>query len=185
VPVAPVLEGSLMPFQACPTRGGEARKLRRRFWLGVSLGVVVMQAAGGVGSHIIVNVTPSLPQGFYWRHADITPIHRGMTVLLTPPDAMVPALGTLRHILKTIAGLPGETVCWGPDAMVVPGTARYVRQSPLASTGAPEGCVTLAHEQVVVVGTHPLSLDSRDVGPVHVARLWARLIPLWTWGGRE
>ncbi|WP_410968981.1 hypothetical protein [Salmonella sp. SAL4444] len=49
--------------------------------------------------------------------------------------------------------------------------------------GAPQGCTTLVPEQVVVVGTHPLSLDSRDVGPVHRARLWARLSPLWTWEG--
>jgi type IV secretory pathway protease TraF len=159
--------------------------MHRRFWLGLSLGAVLMQAAGGVGSHIIVNVSPSLPLGFYWRHGDVTPLQQGMTVLLTPPDAMVPALGTLHHILKTIAGLPGETVCWGPEAMVVPGTARYVRQTPRTPLGAPEGCVTLTHEQVVVVGLHSLSLDSRDLGPVHISRLWARLTPLWTWGGRE
>jgi type IV secretory pathway protease TraF len=163
----------------------QTRELRRRFWLGLALGAVVMQAAGGVGSHIVVNVTPSLPHGFYWHHADITPLHRDMTVLLTPPDAMVPALGPLRTALKVVVGLPGDVVCWTPDTMVVSGTAPYVRQTPLAALGAPEGCVTLAPDAVVVVGTHPLSLDSRDVGPVPVARLVGRLTPVWTWGGRE
>jgi type IV secretory pathway protease TraF len=108
-----------------------------------------------------------------------------MLVLLTPPDALVPSLGTLRAVLKTVAGLPGDVVCWTADTMVVNGTDPYVRQTPLAPLGAPEGCVTLAPDEVVVVGTHPLSLDSRDVGPVHVHRLWARLTPLWTWGGGQ
>jgi type IV secretory pathway protease TraF len=108
-----------------------------------------------------------------------------MTVLLTPPDAMAPSLGPLRTALKVVAGLPGDVACWTPDTLVVHGTTRYARQTPPASLGAPEGCVTLAHDAVVLVGTHPRSLDSRDVGPVPVQRLWARVTPLWIWGGRE
>jgi type IV secretory pathway protease TraF len=154
----------------------------RRFWLGVSLGAVVMQVAGGAGSHIVVNVSPSLPLGFYWQHADLTPLQRGMMVLFTPPDAMVLALGPLRTAMKVVVGLPGDVVCWTPDAMVVPAIVRYLRQRPLTQMGAPNGCITVASEQIVVVGTHPHSLDSRDMGPVPMARLMARLTSLWTWG---
>ena len=131
------------------------RPLRRCFWLGVSVGAVVMQAAGALGSHIVMNVTPSLPPGFYWRQQTLPPLRPGMLVLLTPPDAMVPSLGMLRAVLKTVAGLPGDAVCWTPDTMVVNGTTRYLRQTLHASLGALEGCVTLTHDEVVVVGTHP------------------------------
>jgi type IV secretory pathway protease TraF len=118
-----------------------------------------------------------------------------MLVLLTPPDALVPHLGSLPHALKQIAGLPGDTVCWSATAMVMPDGAPYPRLVDALRGGGDGTCRVLTADEVVLVGTHPYSLDSRDIGPVSVHRLVARLTPLWAWtagqgregesGGRE
>ena len=148
-----------MPFHARSTRGGEARPLRGCFWLGVSVGAVLMQAAGALGSHIVMNVTPSPPPRLLLASVPPSPLRLGMLVLLTPPDAMVPSLGPLRAVVKMVAGLPGDAMCWTPDTMVVHGTA-YVRQPQHAALGMPRP-VSPTQDQVVVVGAHPLSPIAR------------------------
>ena len=146
----------------------------------------VQGAALYCGTHATINVTPSLPMGVYWRLACPRALASGLVVELSPPDALLQYLdgtpaGT--HIMKQLAGIPGDTVCWDAVSMRVNGTIVAPRLADRPLLPALQGCRTLGPEEIAVIGTHPRSLDSRDIGPVDQRRILHRLIPLWTWRG--
>ena len=43
------------------------------------------------------------------------------------------------------------------------------------------GCLTLGADDLLLLGTHPDSYDSRYYGPVPRANVAATCTPLWTW----
>jgi len=136
------------------------------------------------GIHATLNVTPSLPMGLYWRLACPRALAAGLVVELSPPDALLPYLdgtpaGT--HILKQLVGIPGDTVCWDEASMRVNGAIVAPRLPERPLPVGLQGCRTLGTEELAVIGTHPRSLDSRDIGTVDRRRLLHRVIPLWTW----
>jgi len=152
-------------------------------WLVTMAGVQGAALYGG--AHLTLNVTPSLPRGFYWRLARPAVLVPGMLVELSPPDAALAYMETLpvdTHLLKQIAGGPGDTVCWRVTEMAVnshPGVPRQLER-PLAPHL--QGCRTLTTTEIVVIGQHPTSVDSRDMGPVDRRRVLYRVVPVGTWG---
>ena len=45
----------------------------------------------------------------------------------------------------------------------------------------PQGCHTIPAGELLLVGTHPRSFDSRYIGVVDGQLLQFRVHPLWTW----
>jgi len=136
------------------------------------------------GLHVTFNRTPSLPMGFYWQTAP-APLHVGDIVRFMPPDRALPYLGAYPpHValVKQVVGLPGHSVCWAKAQMTVQ-TQAFPRQPqhPLPFVG----CHPVQSGELIVVGQHAKSLDSRQLGAIDQRRVVARLIPLWTWGGAE
>jgi type IV secretory pathway protease TraF len=89
------------------------------------------------------------------------------------------------RLLKQVAAVGGMQVCWGPKAMTIATTGGPWLEYPLhaeAPAGrAEEGCRVLDEEDLVVVGTHERSVDSRQIGPVARQLVQWRAWPVWTW----
>jgi len=153
-------------------------------WL-VAMAVVQSLAIYG-GRHLSFNVTPSLPRGLYWRLARPAVLVSGMLLELSPPDAVLAFMETFpvdTHLLKQVAGVAGDTVCWRADTMGVNHQLVVLRLATHPLSPGLEGCRTLTPNELVVLGQHPQSVDSRDIGPIDRRRVLYRLVPVWTWGG--
>jgi type IV secretory pathway protease TraF len=139
--------------------------------------------------HLLINLSPSLPEGIYWRLGWVRPLQVGDLVILTPPDAALPYLEGWPQglpLLKEVAGSAGHLVCWDVEYMRVERRggvgqtyARLVEQ-PLPSGGT--SCELIGPREVVVVGQHARSIDSRTFGLVDTRRLVSTVVPLWRWG---
>jgi type IV secretory pathway protease TraF len=155
-------------------------------WLGLAGGVVGLALYAGL--HLTLSLSPSLPVGLYWKGGAVKPLTIGALVELSPPDALFPLLASLHvaapgtPLLKRVVALAGDEVCWTGWHMIIWGRERYARQENRILDPRLAGCRVLEPDEVIVVGDHPHSVDSRDVGPVHRGRVLARVIPLWIWG---
>ena len=129
----------------------------------------------------------SLPKGWYVRAFPARAVAVGDLVVLAVPGSMaayVPLDIPHSRLLKQVAALGGDTVCWEREAMVSTtrqGIVRHPFHADLPPTAHPEGCHRLASDDLVIVGTHPRSFDSRYTGPVALHLIQFRVIPLWTW----
>jgi type IV secretory pathway protease TraF len=122
----------------------------------------------------------------YWRLGLPAHLAVGDTVEVTPPDglfAVVPhtLIPRVTTMVKRVGAIGGEEVCWNEWAMWSEGRwwKRYPTH-PLAEGLL--GCTTVRDDEVVLVGEHPRSCDSRDFGPVHRGHILWVVVPLWTWG---
>lgn len=138
---------------------------------------------------LIWNATASTPIGLYALRP-IGRLHAMELVVARPPE---PIASFLSHggflpkgvpLLKHVMALPGQTVCRKGDAITVDGVAAGDAQSrdhlgrPLPSWS---GCRTLRPGQVFLMNpTVPDSLDGRYFGPLPIASIVARAVPLWT-----
>jgi type IV secretory pathway protease TraF len=145
-----------------------------RFLLGCLLGMGITLGMLVIGQHVSLNLTPSLPRGVYLRQA-VGTIHRGALVAFTAPDRWVEVLSAIpgwqvgTPLLKRVAAIAGDTVC-GEGAT-------FVINPPWPA----QGCRLVQPGELVVIGTHPHSFDSRQAGPIDVRRIQATLTPLLTW----
>ena len=76
---------------------------------------------GGLrGAGIVINGTPSLPEGFYQKQD--RPIERGCFVLFQLPDAETTARDYARgNLIKQVAAREGDHVCIAPSGVTVNG----------------------------------------------------------------
>jgi conjugative transfer signal peptidase TraF len=150
-----------------------------------------------------LNLSPSLPSGLYFLIPAVLspPLERGDLVLVCPPAAVTATAhsrgyagfglcpGLVPEVLKPIGALPGDAVAvrdgfvWVnhsrvPGALVL---SRDSRDRPLAPFSQDE--LEVPVESVFLLSTHsPRSWDSRYYGPVPLAAVRARAIPLWRFG---
>jgi type IV secretory pathway protease TraF len=92
--------------------------------------------------------------------------------------------GRLPRLLKHVAAIPGDRVCWDADGMTVGtsrGTVTYPYHSEKIEFRRPTDCLIVPPGFLILVGTHPRSFDSRYIGAVSGHLLQMRVIPLWTW----
>jgi|SRR4029077_8440894 type IV secretory pathway protease TraF len=156
-------------------------------WL-PSMGILVLLAWS---TRFVVVYTPSasLPKGWYLRVWTVGEIGVGdLVVAETPPHLrrLLPPGFPHAGLLKQIAAVGGMEVCWTPDAMQVhtaAGTQRYWKHPAITRRDEPDHCEVLTSAVVVLVGTHPRSMDGRYLGPILRAYIRFRVVPLWTWGG--
>jgi type IV secretory pathway protease TraF len=148
-----------------------------------------LSAPRWVPSVLAYGPSTSLPKGWYVRAFPARPLRVGDLVVLDVPDRMQDYVATdVRHprLLKQVAAVGGMTACWGIEAMTVRGTHGWYPFHPLAPAVRHDlGCWVLAPDEVVLVGTHARSFDSRYMGPVSTTLVQWRALPVWTWPGEE
>jgi signal peptidase I len=127
--------------------------------LGVGLGWLAARRLFTVVTVDGISMAPALDSGDrlligpLWR-----PPHRGEVVALRPPQAL-PSVHAHRWVVKRVAAVAGDAM---PDAVS--------RSLPaLAGQRVPAG-------QVVVLGDHPASVDSKLWGPVPTRALAGRVV---------
>ena len=155
-------------------------------------GVILAVMTGRYWLPCVVVYAPSnsMPKGWYVRAFLQRAVQVGDIVVLDAPSsvqaALPPELPRAR-LLKQIAGVPGEPVCWMAEGMWVwhPANAvTYLRHPAIHVPPHPSECHVLRTEELLVVGQHPRSLDSRYIGTVDARLVQFRVWPLWTWRGK-
>jgi type IV secretory pathway protease TraF len=132
---------------------------------------------------LVYGPSPSLPQGWYVRVMPAHPLQVGDVVSLWTPERLLPRMPSNMppyRMLKRVAGLGGMEVCWTPERMQV-GGKEYLRQPDVHIEPELSGCAVVAQDEMVMVGDHPRSIDSRYIGPVPVRLVRFQVQPLWTW----
>ena len=166
--------------------------IRWRAFARLVAAAALVAGAGVIGcaqlaSRMTINVTTSMPRGFYWL-APSRPIQRGTAVYLQVP-APIQSLVTQRRylprnfgLLKRVVALAGDHVCTEAHRYVVDG--RLI--SPIADhdhTGRPlrpyPFCSTVPPRVAFLAAAGDASLDSRYFGPVSLDDL-TPAVPLWT-----
>ena len=118
-------------------------------------------------THSILNLSPSEPVGLY-RPTHV-PFKRGALVLLRDP-------------LKRLVAMPGDTIRTS-------GQGTFVNGHLIPNSGIPQGSpyrpypfgtFTLAPDQYWTLGDHPLSYDSRYLGPIPGSLIASTAEPIWT-----
>jgi conjugative transfer signal peptidase TraF len=137
---------------------------------------------------LVWNVSASAPVGVY--HVIFGDIRRGDLVLVRPPQEIAQFAAERGYLplgaplVKRIAALSGDDVCVFKEAVIINGKPVARR---LEKDGAERllprwyGCRELAdNELFLLMDAVPDSFDSRYFGPVSVANVIGRLVPLWT-----
>lgn len=158
---------------------------RHLFW---TLTIIVLLSIGQyLDRRLVVNLTPSLAIGLYWRMEEAPALRRGAIYELTPPDSLVPFLSAKlgpmaprAHLLKEVTGLPGDWVCWSWEEMSINNRNVFTRL-PNQPLPPQVGCRRLEAHELVVTGLHPDSCDSRYIGPIDTRRVLYRVVPVLTW----
>lgn len=161
--------------------------MSQRFLCWTLAAIVLLTIGQYLDRRLLVNLTPSLPYGLYWRMEEAPTVRRGLIYELTAPDAMVPflsaKLGPLApraHLLKEVMGVPGDLVCWSWEEMSINNRQVFTRL-PNQPLPPQVGCRRLGAEEVVVTGMHPDSCDSRYIGAIDMRRVLYRVVPVFTW----
>ena len=143
------------------------------FTLGPVLGLAALASAAAAASGVLlINESPSLPQGLYWRTAAAAP-GLGDIVALEPPRAARRYLTGLGmpptvKLLKRVAAVQGQQVCARSSAVRVGDEVIPVRRRDRRGLPLPRqvGCRALDEDEIFVLGDTDGSFDSRYFGPV-------------------
>lgn len=136
---------------------------------------------------LLVNESPSLPEGLYLRIERGAP-RPGDVVALEPPAearAYLAGLGVPRTVklLKRVAATEGQRVCAAGRAVQLGGRALAVREVDRRGAALPRwtGCRALHRNEIFVVGDTADSFDSRYFGPVRHAAVTGVYREIVTW----
>ena len=136
---------------------------------------------------VVYAPSASLPKGWYLRDFAARDIAIGDLVVVAMPEGIwttATIKGQLPRLLKQVAGIPGNRVCWEADGMTIVtarGTAVYPYHAEKRGLRRALTCLTVPMAHLILIGTHPRSFDSRYIGVVDGHRLQFRVRPLWTW----
>ena len=131
-----------------------------------------------------LNLSPSLPSGFYRLAPLAMPLTRGTLVVLPVPASVQPWHWWFTPLLKPIAAVAGETVCHRHHTLFINGADfgpvyATAYGKPLPQIAA--GCVVVPAGHVFLASPAPRSLDGRYLGATPIATLTAQATPLLTW----
>ncbi len=143
----------------------------------VSLAAVLL-IAHRAEPFILRNASPSVPIGFYLRTSDAPTRGRFVTVSAA---AVAPDYARARdfadptdRFIKRVAAVSGDVVCGRGDIVEI-GDALILTRASADSAGRAlprwEGCRTLMHDEVFLLGDTSDSFDSRYWGPVTIAAI--------------
>jgi conjugative transfer signal peptidase TraF len=147
------------------------------------------------------NRSDSVPIGLWHEEALPDELAPGMVVAVCPPAAPIFEMAKARHYLsggwcasklevmfKPVAAVPGDVVEVDSRGVSVNG-GLLLRSAPLAQdaagrplTAVPAGIYRVPPGYVWMISSYsPRSFDSRYFGPLPVAQLRGRVLPLWLW----
>src|SRR5215475_4021659 len=149
----------------------------------LGLVLVPLSVLAAATSYVRLNISPSLPYGFYRMRSVASPLTRGTLVIVHVPGWSARTV----PFLKPVAAVAGERVCRVGPALVIHGedygpVYDAWRGEPLPSAVAPDCCAMVPLGHVFLASSAPYSLDSRYYGPMAMAQIAATATPLWTWG---
>lgn len=171
--------------------GSRLRQNRARKAIAIAalgLGLIGFTAFVKPSPWLVWNASASAPVGLY-RVGFAVPA-RGDLVLVRPPESVADLAENRGYLprnvplVKCLAALPGEHVCASKDAIIIGGEI-VARRLETDAQGRPlprwNECGKLEDGEVFLLGGDaPASFDSRYFGPVPVANVVGRLVPLWT-----
>lgn len=141
-----------------------------------------LRAAG-----IVVNDTPSLPEGFYQKQN--RPIETGCFILFRLPDAKAEGRDYARgNLMKQVAAREGDRISIGTSGVTINGV-RLANSAPLPfdREGRPLPQLklddyTLGAGELLAMSTYnPRSFDGRYFGVVRCGDVIAVVAPVLTW----
>jgi type IV secretory pathway protease TraF len=155
------------------------------------LGVIV---ACLVSTHwVTVNLTPSVPRGFYRYDTSATPLQRWELVVVPTVPFGRPWYARWWRLLKPVAGIAGDMACVDGAGLhmryPIPGWEEWqavwefgpvYQEHHGQSLPVVWGCHVVQDGEIFVASHEPRSLDSRYFGPVPLAQAH-RVVPVWTW----
>lgn len=189
------------------TRQKVLRGLRIGLMLAVlvpSLALIIGYAMAQAGYRVTVNLTPSIPQGFYLADSAVPAVlRRGQLVAFYPHSSATQYAYDQGWVkpgaayVKAVAAVAGDTVCVGAELTIRtrsgPGQpAEFRRVGPVHEndrTGRPlphllRGCQQVPDGYILPIGEGlPNSYDGRYYGFIPSSEVTAVLRPLITWGG--
>lgn len=140
-----------------------------------------------LGYGVVYQVTPSMPEGFYWRMPP-KHLHRNDIVIFYPPSSillfmhqhhLVPKDG---WVMKYILGVPGDFVCkkqgyvWINQYKIARVQQYYQPGRKLPNTPF---CRRLGTQEYLLMSTKVVhSFDGRYFGPVKKQHIIGEMIPL-------
>ena len=147
------------------------------------LGVLVLTAVVST-RWVRLNLSHSLPVGLYRLTAVPAEVSRGTLVVLPVPARVHHVWPSWIPLLKPVAGVPGDVVCYQEGRLQVQ-TMDYGPVS-LDTHGRPlphldSGCQTVPAGMVFLASRAPHSFDGRYMGMTPVVTLTAQATPVLTW----
>jgi conjugative transfer signal peptidase TraF len=162
---------------------------------GVLLFVLGCAIIWPLSRRLILNQTPSLPRGLYWltRDVRIDTLKPGQLVWVQLPEQLEHLAKQRRylpphpdaHLLKPVAGRPGDVWCVRAGALFVeeralgPVHTHDSRGRPMPAL--PERCERLLSDQILVASPQPRSFDARYFGPTPATSILGRAHPVLIW----
>ncbi len=172
---------------------------RRKYVMvaGVALFAVLATTAMAWSQGIMINETPSFPQGIYQKYPREARVRRGQMVVACPPDEPMYHLALQRHylrpglcpsgtepLIKKVVGLPGDTILVGRDVRV---NGHPIANSTVYPTDGDDRPMKAWTNGKVPAGQLFLmsdyredSFDSRYTGPLPDHAVLSYIKPLWT-----
>lgn len=142
---------------------------------------------------LIWNASSSVPIGLYRVEPEDRPTIPDLVAVM-PPEPIAAFLSDGGYLprgvplLKRVVGLPGQTVCRNRLAILIDGVSIAVarehdrRDRPLPDW---QGCHVIAEGEVFLMNWQSEdSLDGRYFGPLPIASILGRAVPLWTFEAR-
>lgn len=175
--------------------------LAHRSRFGLFAGVGCLGAAGLCAANaygLMFIYTPSVPLGFYRRHAlssdarvgeyvcvDAVNAYAPAELRLRVRDGRLPATWTHEPLVKRVVGVAGATVTADRagvhvDGVRVPRSVAHVRDGLGHALPSPSYPVRLEPDEVWLASTHSEGFDSRYFGAVNRAALSCVAEALWT-----
>jgi conjugative transfer signal peptidase TraF len=137
---------------------------------------------------LIWNASPSAPTGLYWLRPG-PGLRVGDLVVVTAPAALADFLSKRGYLptgvplLKYVAALPGQVVCWtGLTITIDDVVAGQALQSDRLGRVLPvwRGCQRVQHGDIFLMNVGvPNSLDGRYFGPTSRQSIRGRAVPIW------
>jgi conjugative transfer signal peptidase TraF len=164
----------------------------RKFVLGMTLAAVTLAIApAAIDRHVIFiwNASASAPIGLYRVQPEDHLAIPDLVVVMAP-ESLAKILAERDYLprgvplLKRVLALPGQTVCRNHLAVMIDGVVMsFARERDHRGRPLPvwQGCQMIAEGQVFLMNWQSGdSLDGRYFGPLPVASILGRAVPLWT-----
>ena len=152
-----------------------ARQIVNKFrWLIFAIFLIFIAVAPTLDTTIFFNRTQSMPRGLYVKITKNRYDVGDIIIFKNKENNNV--------LIKYVAAIPSKEFCIDEDSALwiggVPVAQINIEKYPQAFLN-PSTCQILQPDELLVLGEHPDSFDSRYFGPIKVDQVIAEVWPLW------